>query len=667
MGGMAEIFRARTATEGFSKRVCIKRVLPNFLEDAEFVTMFRDEAKTAAKLQHGNVVQVFDFGEVEEDSGATLYLAMEFVDGADLRRVAEASRKKGLPLSFGEVVQLGVDACRGLHHAHSLVEDGRPLGIVHRDVSPHNILVSRSGEVKVADFGIARAAERATHTSTGIVKGKVGYMSPEQAEGRAFDHRLDQWALGVVLWELLCGARLFAGDNDVSILRRILAHDVPPPSSLRRDLAPALEAIVLRALAFDPAHRFPDLRAMEQALQRFLFSGALDPATADVRALFPRIVDAASGAPQPLRSTQVASADAVLSPSLVAAAPATVLGEADDGDLLPSTEADGSATASVVFTNSGGALAAPSNIGAPAGRAVATTVALPDPRAAVDDALPVVARGAAGEPRSGPTPRTGSRAGAALTALEDGALIAEVNRLLFDQDGTPVTRTAVSAAAAPPGAAPSWSPQPDAAPPSPPTPTGATAVARPRPARRGLVAVGAGVIAVGALAVGGSQVMSSSSRTSAGHDDGRAGASLVTPATSSTGALTVASAGAPALAVAATPSAAATVPSAASTAALPSPAAAAAAAALPAAPPPAASPAGSTATTTAAVGTVYVEIVGGWGQVSSGGRLLGETPLQLRLPAGRQTLTLREGETGQTRSVVVTVPAGGRVSVRESF
>jgi serine/threonine protein kinase len=297
---MAEIFRARTTTQGFDKRVCIKRILPHFLADQEFVTMFRDEARTAAKLQHANVVQVFDFGTEE----GTLYLAMELVDGADLRRIMDASRKKHLPLHLGEAVQIAIDMCRGLHHAHTLVENGRPLGLVHRDVSPHNVLVSRAGEVKLTDFGIAKAAERATQTSTGIVKGKVAYMAPEQAQGFELDHRLDQFATGIVLWEMLAGARLFTGDGDAVILKKILACDVPPPSSIRQEVPPALDDLVLRALAEQPRDRFADVRQMELALSRFLFSGAIDPDTAEVRSVFPRIMSDAEHAP---RKTQVAT------------------------------------------------------------------------------------------------------------------------------------------------------------------------------------------------------------------------------------------------------------------------------------------------------------------------------------------------------------------------
>lgn len=303
MGGMAEIFRARTATQGFEKRVCIKRILPHFLEDEEFVTMFRDEARTAAKLQHANVVQVFDFGTEE----GSLYLAMELVDGADLRRILEASRKKRIPLEIGEAVQISIDMCKGLHHAHTLLENGRPLGLVHRDISPHNVLVSRAGEVKVTDFGIAKAAERATHTSTGIVKGKVAYMAPEQAQGFPFDHRLDQFAAGIVLWEMLAGSRLFTGETDIVILKKVLACDVPAPSALRKGVPASLDDIVLKALAQHASDRFADMRQMELALSRLLFSGAIDPATAEVRNVFPRIMADADPA---LRKTQIADAPA---------------------------------------------------------------------------------------------------------------------------------------------------------------------------------------------------------------------------------------------------------------------------------------------------------------------------------------------------------------------
>jgi len=280
MGGMAEIFRAKTASEGFAKPVCIKRILPHFLESEAFVTMFRDEAALAARLQHANVVQVFDFGEAE----GMLYLAMELVDGADLRKLLDRAAERGRRPTVGQAIQVAIEMCRGLHHAHSLTEGGRRLGIVHRDISPHNVLVSRAGEVKITDFGIAKASERATHTSTGVVKGKLSYMAPEQAEGGTIDHRVDQFATGIVLWELLTGRRLFSGENEASILRRVLLCDVPPPSRDNQAVPDTLEKVVMRALAPDPTARFADMRAFEMELTRVLFAMSTDPAFSDLRA-----------------------------------------------------------------------------------------------------------------------------------------------------------------------------------------------------------------------------------------------------------------------------------------------------------------------------------------------------------------------------------------------
>jgi serine/threonine protein kinase len=280
MGGMAEIFRAKTASEGFAKPVCIKRILPHFLESETFVTMFRDEAALAARLQHANVVQVFDFGEAE----GMLYLAMELVDGADLRKLLDRAQQRGRRPGIGQAIQIAIEICRGLHHAHSLSDGKRKLGIVHRDISPHNVLISRAGEVKITDFGIAKASERATHTSTGVVKGKLSYMAPEQAEGGEIDHRVDQFATGIILWEILTGRRLFSGENEASILRRVLMCDVPPPSRDNAAVPDALEKIVMRALAPDPAARFADMRALEMELVRVLFAKSVDPAFSDLHA-----------------------------------------------------------------------------------------------------------------------------------------------------------------------------------------------------------------------------------------------------------------------------------------------------------------------------------------------------------------------------------------------
>jgi eukaryotic-like serine/threonine-protein kinase len=384
MGGMAEIFRARLTTEGFEKRVCIKRILPHFLEDEDFVTMFRDEARTAAKLQHANCVHVFDFGEVQ----GTLFLAMELIDGSDLRRILEASRKKRVPLEIGEAVQIGIDVCRGLHHAHTLVENGRPLGVVHRDVSPHNVLVSRAGEVKVTDFGIARAAERATHTSTGMVKGKIAYMAPEQAQGLEFDHRLDQFATGVVLWEMLTGLRLFTGENDAAILKKILACDIAAPSSIRKEVPSILDEVVLKALAAAPEDRYQDMRHFELALSRVLYSGTIDPATADVRNVFPRVI---GDGPVDVRKTNVIAGGVLadLPPPPTELEPGTII----PSDPMAKTESQ------------------PARPSPP----LESAAALSDPGPSVSDVSKVFAR----SDKSAPSPALHHGAPDALTAVEE--------------------------------------------------------------------------------------------------------------------------------------------------------------------------------------------------------------------------------------------------------
>jgi eukaryotic-like serine/threonine-protein kinase len=269
-GGMAEIFVAALHGEkGFAKRVVLKRILPQFGADPSFVSMFIDEAVLAARLTHPNVVQVYDFGEVD----GVFYIAMELVDGADLRRLLRSAAEKHRALSAAEVAAIGEGLCRALSYAHAAAaDDGRPLGLVHRDVSPHNVMLSRSGEAKLMDFGIAKAEARATRTATGTIKGKVAYMAPEQAGGKEIDKRADQFALGLVLWECLTGVRLFQGDSDLELLRIVLACDTRPPSTLRPDVPEALERVIMRALSPDADGRYPDLAEMERELSAFRFS-----------------------------------------------------------------------------------------------------------------------------------------------------------------------------------------------------------------------------------------------------------------------------------------------------------------------------------------------------------------------------------------------------------
>ncbi|MFT7625109.1 MAG: serine/threonine protein kinase [Myxococcota bacterium] len=282
LGGMAEIFRAKTiGAEGFEKEVVIKRILPHFTEDEAFVSMFIDEAKVSAKLNHRNIVQIYDFDKQDE----TYYIAMEYVEGKDLKRVMDLAAKGETPLSIGQIVTIMIGACEGLHHAHTKTHRGQPLNIIHRDVSPHNVMLSYNGEVKVMDFGIAKAAARSTKTRAGTVKGKCAYMSPEQARGKELDPRSDLFALGVIMWEALTSKRLFAGDSDFETLSNVLKAEAPPPSSINEDIPPEIDEIVLNALHKDREKRHASCKAMMQALQGWFYTKLEDKQSAELTPL----------------------------------------------------------------------------------------------------------------------------------------------------------------------------------------------------------------------------------------------------------------------------------------------------------------------------------------------------------------------------------------------
>ena len=253
-GGMATLFLARrVGAAGFSRHVAIKVVHPHLAEDQGFIRMFIDEALLSARIQHPNVVHVEELGE---DQG-TYFLAMEYVHGSALSTLLGSLAKLDRRLSPDLAVWIAMRLADGLHAAHELKSDeGQPLGVVHRDVSPQNVILSMSGNVKLIDFGIAKAASStAKKTETGSLKGKLRYMSPEQAYGHDVDRRTDIYALGIVLWEMLTMHRLFSGANDLQILDQVRAPKITPPSQLSADVSPALDAVVLSALAADPAMR----------------------------------------------------------------------------------------------------------------------------------------------------------------------------------------------------------------------------------------------------------------------------------------------------------------------------------------------------------------------------------------------------------------------------
>ena len=262
-GGMAQVFLAlASGPAGFNKLVVIKQIREQFAEDPEFLTMFLDEARRAARLNHPNVVQTNEVG----GDGKRFYICMEYLEGQPLNRIlTRVGPTRGVTL--GMQLRILVDALEGLHHAHELCDyDGHPLQVVHRDATPHNIFVTYAGQVKVVDFGIAKALSSSSETRTGVLKGKVAYMAPEQAMGEKVDRRADLFSMGMILWEMLAGKRLFKGVPDVAVLQKIVNGSIPSPVTVKPDVAPELEAICMKALAHSRDNRYATAAEMASDL-----------------------------------------------------------------------------------------------------------------------------------------------------------------------------------------------------------------------------------------------------------------------------------------------------------------------------------------------------------------------------------------------------------------
>lgn len=270
---MAEVYKAKEyGVEGFERTVAVKRILPHVAEDDEFIAMFKDEAKIAVQLNHGNIAQIYNLGN-EEDS---FYIALEYVAGRDLRAIFQRCQQQNMLMPVQQACYTIMKICEGLDYAHKKKDKyQRELNIVHRDVSPPNILVSFEGEVKLIDFGVAKAAGRASRTQAGILKGKFGYMSPEQVRGMPLDKRSDVFSVGVVLFEILTETRLFQAETDFATLEKVRAVEIPRPSSLNPDIPKPLENIMYKALAREPEQRYQSSIELHDELQAFMFAQGL--------------------------------------------------------------------------------------------------------------------------------------------------------------------------------------------------------------------------------------------------------------------------------------------------------------------------------------------------------------------------------------------------------
>ncbi len=376
LGGMAEVWKARMkGVEGFQKTVAIKKILPHLTDSVDFVTMFIDEAKLAAQLNHPNIIHIYDLGKLEDD----YYIAMEYVEGKDLRSMLNTARKREQPMPTGLALLVAARLASALDYAHRKRDfDNRELGLVHRDVSPQNVLISYEGDIKLCDFGIVKAVAKASKTQMGALKGKLQYMSPEQAWGRVVDARSDIFSLGSVLFEMLTGRRLFAGESEISVLEAVREARIQSVREIEPGISEAVDAIVRRALAKDPDDRYQTAGEMQKELETVLYGFKPTPSQGELAAYMHRLYgDEAESAP----AAPVAAAAAAV-PGTGAEVPAVApVGGLEDGEegarrrpwLWPVAAAllIGIGIAAFLLTRGGGSAPAPSSSAAPAAPASA--------------------------------------------------------------------------------------------------------------------------------------------------------------------------------------------------------------------------------------------------------------------------------------------------------
>ncbi len=269
-GGMAKICRARYLGEQADKLVAIKMVQAQYSKDPSFVQMFRDELKVTFSLIHPNIAQMYDYGMVK----GQLYSAMEYVDGKNLKEYLDRLKSQKFVFPVEISTYIVSQACQALHYAHTASDKltGKKFNIIHRDISPHNIMLTYDGAVKVIDFGIAKADSNSEATQAGTIKGKLSYLAPEYLDGLELNHQYDQFAVAITLWEMLCSRKLFTAKNDLAVLKKIQQCKIPAPSSINPNVPKELDEIVLKALSKDRTNRFKDMDQFNRALVRFLYS-----------------------------------------------------------------------------------------------------------------------------------------------------------------------------------------------------------------------------------------------------------------------------------------------------------------------------------------------------------------------------------------------------------
>ena len=283
-GGMAEVFRGvAESMRGFKKNIAIKRILPALTKNKKFVAMFLDEARLSLSLQHANIVQVFDIGHSED----TYFIVMEYVDGIDLKALLDWRRRINKRIPVAHSLYVIMEICKGLSYAHELAnqDNDAPLGIVHRDVSPPNVLMSKQGEVKVVDFGLAKATSQVEVTDPGVVKGKMSYLSPEAARGEEVDSRADIFAVGILLYEMLTGKRLFYGETDYQTVELVRNAKIPPLRPQNPQVEPELEDVVRKALSKRKEDRFQSATDLQDALAQYSYSRGLKVISRDIAEL----------------------------------------------------------------------------------------------------------------------------------------------------------------------------------------------------------------------------------------------------------------------------------------------------------------------------------------------------------------------------------------------